>query len=48
MKFGPKFFFPDGRLIKHKARLYANGGMQKLGVKYWDTHALVVNWISIY
>ena len=26
--------FPDGRLIKHKARLCVNVGMQQLGVRY--------------
>ena len=27
--------FPDGRLIKHKSKLFAHGGMQKWGVEYW-------------
>ena len=28
---------PDGRLIKHKSRLCAHGGIQKWGVNYWET-----------
>ena len=39
--------YPDGRIWKHKARLCAHGGMQTLGVNYWDTYAPTVNWISI-
>ena len=39
--------FPDGRILKHKARLCAHGGMQKWGINYWDTYAPVVNWISV-
>ena len=38
---------PDGRLIKHKARLCAHGGMQQWGVNYWETYFPVVNWMSI-
>ena len=38
--------FPDGRIIKHKARLCAHGGMQ-CGIDYWETYAPVVNWISV-
>ena len=39
--------YPDGRLLKHKARLNAHGGMQTWGVDYWETYAPVVNWISV-
>ena len=39
--------FPDGQLMKYKARLCAHGGMQRLGVKYWETYVPVVNWISV-
>ena len=38
---------PDGRILKHKARLNAHGGMQRWGVDYWETYAPVVNWISV-
>ena len=38
---------PDGRLIKHKARICAHGGMQQLGVNYLGAYAIVVNWISV-
>ena len=34
---------PDGHIYKHKARLNAHGGMQRWGVDYWETYALVVN-----
>ena len=39
--------YPDGRIIKHKARLNAHGGMQTWGVDYWETYAPVVNWLSV-
>ena len=39
--------FPDGQLMKYKARLCDHGGMQRWGVKYWETYAPVVNWISV-
>ena len=29
--------YPDGRVLKHKARLCAHGGMQQWGVNYWET-----------
>ena len=29
--------FPDGRINKHKARLFAHGGMQQYGGNYWET-----------
>ena len=39
--------FPDGRILKHKARLCAHGGMQQWGVDFWETYSPVVNWISV-
>ena len=39
--------FPDGRIMKHKSRLCAHGGMQKWGVDYWETYSPVVNWVSV-
>ena len=39
--------FPDGILMKHKARISSHGGMQQWGVKYWETCAPVVDWISV-
>ena len=39
--------FPDGTLNKHKARIYAHGGMQQWEVNYWETYAPVVNCISV-
>ena len=39
--------YPDGRVLKHKARLAAHGGMQTWGVDYWETYAPVVNWLSV-
>jgi hypothetical protein len=39
--------YPDGRVLKHKARLCAHGGMQQWGVNYWETYAPVVNWMSV-
>ena len=39
--------FPDGRIMKYKARLCAHGGMQKWGVDYWETYSPVVNWVTV-
>ena len=39
--------YPNGRILKHKARLNAHGGMQRWVVDYWETYATVVNWISV-
>lgn len=39
--------FPDGRIMKYKARLCAHGGMQQWGVDYWETYAPVVNWLCV-
>ncbi len=39
--------YPDGRILKHKARLCAHCGMQTWGEKYWETYAPVVNWLSV-
>jgi len=38
---------PDGRLMKHKARICAHGGMPRWGIDYWETYSPVVNWISV-
>ena len=38
---------PDGKLLKHKARLCAHGGQQRWGVNYWETYSPVVNWMSV-
>ena len=38
---------PDGRLMKQKARLCDNGGMQKWGFNYSENYDPVVNWISV-
>ena len=38
---------PDGRVLKHKARLCAHGGQQTWGTDYWETYAPVVNWLSV-
>ena len=34
--------------MKYKARLCAHGGMQRWGVNYWETYALLVKWISVW
>ena len=39
--------YPDGTLNKHKARLCAHGGKKQWGIKYWETYAPVVNWVSV-
>jgi hypothetical protein len=33
---------PDGRIIKHKARLWAHADMQIEGGNFWDTYSPVV------
>ena len=33
--------------MKHKAILFAHGGIQKWGVNYWETYAQVLNWICV-
>ena len=38
---------PDGKLLKHKARLCAQGGMQRWGDSYWETYAPVVNMLTV-
>ena len=40
-------WYPDGRVLKHKARLCAHGGMQRWGIDFWETYGPVVNWISV-
>ena len=37
-----------GVLQKHKARLCAHGSQQVYGVNYWETYALVVQWMSVH
>ncbi len=39
--------FPDSSLNKHKVWLCAHSRMQQWGVNYWQTYALVVNWICV-
>ena len=39
--------FPNGRINKHKVRLFAHGGMQQYGVNYWETYSPTVHWISV-
>ena len=39
--------FPDGHIIKQKARLCACGGMHQYGVNSWKTYSPAVNWISV-
>ena len=39
--------YPDGTLNKHKARFCAHVGQQQWGIKYWETYAPVVNWVSV-
>ena len=38
---------PDGKLLKHKARLCAHGGMQQWGDSYWETYSPVVKMLSV-
>ena len=38
---------PDGKLLKHKARLCAHGGMQQWGDSYWETYSPVVNMLDV-
>jgi hypothetical protein len=38
---------PDGTLVKHKARLYAHGGMQQWGTNYWEIYSPVVNMVTV-
>jgi hypothetical protein len=39
--------FPNETLNKHKARLCAHGGMQQLGVSYWETYSPMVNMLAV-
>ena len=39
--------YPDGRILKHKARICAHGDMQQWGQIYWETYSPVVSWLSI-
>ena len=39
---------PDSSILKHKARLCANGGMQTWGDNYWETlYSSVINMLSV-
>ena len=38
---------PTGVITKHKARTCAHGYMQRWGESYYETHAPVVNWLSV-
>ena len=38
---------PYGKLIKHKSRMCAHGGIHKYGVNYWETYSPAVNWMSV-
>ena len=33
--------------MKHKSRLFAQGGMKQWGVNYWETYTTVVKWIIV-
>ena len=33
--------------MKQRYRLCSHGGIQQWGVKYWETHAPVENWIIV-
>ena len=37
----------DGEIFKHKARLYAHGGIKKWGHSYWEIYSSVVNMLSV-
>ena len=37
---------PNGRIIKHKARLCVHGGMQKWELNYWYNYSPVDNLMS--
>ena len=39
--------FPDGQMMKHKARLCAYSVMQQWVVSYWKTYVPIVNWILV-
>ena len=36
-----------GKVTKYKARICAHSGMQEEGINYWETYALVVQWMSV-
>ena len=38
---------PTGKIIRHKARICAHGGMQRWGEGYHETYSPVVNWLSV-
>eukprot|EP00957_Ditylum_brightwellii_P015195 1144649-Ditylum_brightwellii.AAC.1 len=39
--------YPSGLLVRHKAWLCANGGMQKRGLNFWEIYSPDVNWITV-
>eukprot|EP00957_Ditylum_brightwellii_P193397 14725772-Ditylum_brightwellii.AAC.1 len=39
--------FPSGKLMKHKVRLCAHGGMQQWGLDCWETFSLLIMWITV-
>ena len=39
--------FPDGILMKHKARLCLHGGIQQWGVNNWEIYSPVINRIRV-
>ena len=38
---------PDGSSDRYKAKFYVRGDMQKKGIDFFDTYALVVKWGTI-
>ena len=38
---------PLGDITKWKARLNVHGGQTKEGIRYWDTYAPVVQWLTV-
>ena len=47
VQFSKRKRLPDGTICKYKAPLYAHDGQQQWGTNYWETHAPVVQWISV-
>ena len=39
--------YPDGRVLKHKARLWAHREMQYWSIDFWETYVPVLNWINV-
>ena len=38
---------PNGSLLKHKCRIYADGSQQIYVIDFWDTYSPVVQWSSV-